>query len=142
MFYIIGSRNGIYSTIIDHSFIIFAPNITCWCSLDLPERNNGVFCCQILVSECFEYFTIHVVIHDYLIQLKDDGSADSGPLDTRFFKYNASVAKSPSFINMREICGRHKLDPGTYVIIPSTFEPNQQGEFLLRIFTEKKNETS
>uniref|UniRef100_A0A0B7AEW7 Calpain-3 n=1 Tax=Arion vulgaris TaxID=1028688 RepID=A0A0B7AEW7_9EUPU len=65
-----------------------------------------------------------------------------GPLDMKFFKYNASVAKSPTFINMREICGRHKLPPGTYAIVPSTFEPHYEGEFLLRIFTEKVNDSS
>lgn len=84
-------------------------------------------------KEGLDMLTIGYVIY----KMKEDGSFGSGPLDCRFFKYNASVAKSPSFINMREICGRHKLSPGTYVIIPSTFEPNQQGEFLLRIFTEK-----
>lgn len=65
-----------------------------------------------------------------------------GPLDVKFFKYNASCAKSPSFINLREICGRHKLTPGTYAIIPSTFEPHNKGEYLMRIFTEKANITS
>ena len=72
-----------------------------------------------------------------LFQIKDP---NSGPLDLRFFKYNASSAKSAAFINLRENCGRHKLPPGTYCIIPSTFEPNQEGEFLLRLFTEKKVE--
>ncbi|KAL8596286.1 hypothetical protein ACOMHN_021325 [Nucella lapillus] len=62
-----------------------------------------------------------------------------GTMDMEFFKYNASVAKSPTFINMREVCGRHKLPPGTYVIVPSTFDPNHDGEFLVRIFTEKPN---
>jgi len=61
------------------------------------------------------------------------------PLDLRFFKYNASVAKSPSFINTREVCGRHKLKPGKYAVIPSTFEPNQDGDFILRVFSEKVN---
>jgi hypothetical protein len=69
-----------------------------------------------------------------LSQLKDP---NCGPLDLNFFKFNASVAKSPAFINMREVCGRHKLAPGTYCVVPSTFGPNEEGDFLIRLFTEK-----
>ena len=61
----------------------------------------------------------------------------SGNLDLNFFKYNASFAKSPTFINTREVCGRHKLPPGTYVIVPSTFAPHEEADFLIRIFSEK-----
>lgn len=61
------------------------------------------------------------------------------PLDMNFFKYNASVARSPSFINLREVSCRFKLPPGTYCIVPSTFDPNEEGEFLLRVFSEHKN---
>ncbi|KAL3874806.1 hypothetical protein ACJMK2_037772 [Sinanodonta woodiana] len=87
-------------------------------------------------KEGMDMLTIGYVIY----KLKDDGSND-GPLDMKFFKFNASVAKSPSFINLREVCGRHKLPPGTYVVVPSTFEPQQEAQFLIRIFTEKKSET-
>ncbi|XP_063920490.1 calpain-A-like isoform X2 [Zophobas morio] len=61
------------------------------------------------------------------------------PLDLNFFKYNASVARSPSFINLREVSCRFKLPKGTYCIVPSTFDPNEEGEFLLRVFSEHQN---
>lgn len=86
-------------------------------------------------KEGLDMLTIGYVIY----KLKDP---NCGPLDINFFKYNASVAKSPSFINLREVCGRHMLQPGTYCVIPSTFEPHQKGEYLLRIFTEKANITN
>ncbi|XP_062872593.1 calpain-2 catalytic subunit-like [Trichomycterus rosablanca] len=37
----------------------------------------------------------------------------------------------------REVCGRFKLSLGEYVLIPCTFNPNQEGSFLLRVFSEK-----
>ncbi|XP_069118058.1 calpain-B-like isoform X2 [Argopecten irradians] len=77
----------------------------------------------------------------YSIYKIQDGMSSDSPLDKEFFMYNKSTARSPNFINMREICGRHKLHPGTYVIIPSTFKPHQKGEYLVRIFSEKANQT-
>ncbi|CAG4975204.1 unnamed protein product [Colias eurytheme] len=61
------------------------------------------------------------------------------PLDVNFFKYNASVGRSQAFINLREVSARFKFEPGHYVIVPSTFDPNEEGEFLLRVFSEKSN---
>ncbi len=72
-----------------------------------------------------------------IYSLTDDNP--QSPLPLKFFKYNASVARSPTFINLREVCSRFKLDPGKYVIVPSTFEPNEEGEFIIRVFTEGSN---
>ena len=47
-------------------------------------------------------------------------------------------AGSSIFINAREVFAKLELDPGRYVILPSTFDANNDGEFMLRIYTEKK----
>ncbi|XP_047129851.1 calpain-5 isoform X1 [Hydra vulgaris] len=43
------------------------------------------------------------------------------------------------FSNAREIFVRFDLDPGRYVMIPSTFEPGIFGYFLLRVYTDQNN---
>ncbi|RUS84596.1 hypothetical protein EGW08_007623 [Elysia chlorotica] len=62
-------------------------------------------------------------------------------LDTEFFQYHKTEARVPNFANTREVVGRFKLKPGNYIIVPSTFKANEEGEFLLRIFTEKATDT-
>ncbi|CAB1330437.1 unnamed protein product [Coregonus sp. 'balchen'] len=56
-----------------------------------------------------------------------------------FFLFNSSKARCKSYINLREVTQRFRLSPGEYVIIPSTYEPHQEGEFILRVFSEKRN---
>lgn len=56
-----------------------------------------------------------------------------------FFMSNNSKARSKAYINLREVTQRFRLSPGEYVIVPSTYEPHQEGEFILRIFSEKRN---
>ena len=59
------------------------------------------------------------------------------PLDTDFFRYNRSKGSS-RLVSLREEVKRFTLEPGTYVVIPCTFEPDKEAEFYLRIFAEKK----
>lgn len=58
-------------------------------------------------------------------------------LKKNFFLRNRSAARSETFINLREVCNRLHLPPGEYLIVPSTFEPNKNGDFYVRVFSEK-----
>ena len=87
------------------------------------RRNMGVDCLAI-------GFTIYKVSESDLAQK---------PLKMNFFKENKAAVRSPTFTNLREVRCRFELSPGHYLIVPSTFEPNEEGEFLIRIFSENCN---
>ena len=72
------------------------------------------------------------------LQLENPDEAPE-PLDMEFFEDTDVVARPPSFVNLREVSCRFKLSPGVYAIVPSSFEPNEEGEFILRVFSEKKS---
>jgi len=48
----------------------------------------------------------------------------------------SKVLKTPTYINSREVTMITHLDYGRYVLIPTTFLPGEQGDYLLRVFTE------
>ena len=79
------------------------------------------------------FFFIHLGFAVYSVEKPDDTIL---PLDKEFCLKNSPEAKA-GFTNKSEISGRFHLKPGHYVIIPSTFNPDVDGEFLLRIFSEK-----
>lgn len=68
-------------------------------------------------------------------------AGETGLLDCKFFKSHPPAAKSPPFCNSREVCTRFKIKPGKYCIVPSTFKPNEEASFILRLFSEKENKT-
>eukprot|EP00112_Aurelia_sp_Birch-Aquarium-sp1_P011792 Seg2480.2 transcript_id=Seg2480.2/GoldUCD/mRNA.D3Y31 product="GRIP1-associated protein 1" protein_id=Seg2480.2/GoldUCD/D3Y31 len=74
-----------------------------------------------------------------LEKLGDDAAQynDGGRMAKDFFLYNKSTARSENFINAREVTGRFSLPPGEYCILPSTFKPSEEGDFLVRMFSEK-----
>ncbi|KAM4584699.1 calpain-9 [Odontesthes bonariensis] len=63
---------------------------------------------------------------------------DEDQLGKDFFRYNASKARSRTYINMREVSERFTLPPGKYLLVPTTFQPHHEANFLVRIFSEKK----
>uniref|UniRef100_A0A2P2IA58 Calpain-5-like n=2 Tax=Hirondellea gigas TaxID=1518452 RepID=A0A2P2IA58_9CRUS len=54
----------------------------------------------------------------------------------RVHRVHEAVATS-DYIKTRSIFLREQLQRGRYVIIPTTFRPNETGEFMLRVFTSR-----
>ncbi|XP_012870089.1 PREDICTED: calpain-9 isoform X1 [Dipodomys ordii] len=109
--------------------------------LSLSERDEGQEGCSFLVAlmqkdrRKLKRFGGSMLTIGYAIY-QCPGTA--GRLSRDFFRYHASLARSKAFINLREVSGRFRLPPGDYVLVPSTFEPHQEADFCLRIFSEKK----
>lgn len=80
--------------------------------------------------------TGHRLNHNVCLQAPSDGSQ---VLTKEYIDYNYSAGNSGSFTNAREVQKRFDMDPGTYIILPCAFKPGEEGEFLLRIFTEKSS---
>ncbi|XP_008068255.1 calpain-8, partial [Carlito syrichta] len=55
-----------------------------------------------------------------------------------FFLGHQPSARTSTYVNLREVSSRARLPPGEYLVVPSTFEPFKDGEFCLRVFSEKK----
>ncbi|VDP32389.1 unnamed protein product [Heligmosomoides polygyrus] len=69
-------------------------------------------------------------------------SGANGPLSADFLQGRKPTARTRVFINMREVTCRFRVPAGHYVILPCTFDPDCDGEFLLRIYVNGKLQTS
>ncbi|NXB91031.1 CAN14 protein, partial [Vidua chalybeata] len=58
-------------------------------------------------------------------------------LPPRFFTRHQPVNKHQVFLDEREVTHDFHLEPCVYVIVPSTLEPQQESEFILRVFSRK-----
>lgn len=59
--------------------------------------------------------------------------AHKGKFPASFFNSHAPVAQSKRFVNAREVMEAFLLKPAEYLIVPSTFGPNETALFLLTI---------
>ncbi|KAG3257874.1 calpain 9, transcript variant X2 [Ictidomys tridecemlineatus] len=109
--------------------------------LSLTEKDEGQEECTLLVAlmqkdrRKLKRFGADMLTIGYAIY---QSPSKDGHLDKDFFRYHASLARSKTFINLREVSDRFQLPPGEYILVPSTFEPHQEADFCLRIFSEKK----
>ena len=73
-----------------------------------------------------------------LYRILDDDDADVARRTGKYLYANQleRCGTTGSYINSREVTKRFRVAPGNYLIIPSCYDANVNGEFLLRIYTE------
>ena len=69
----------------------------------------------------------------YLYSLQKDSAVK---MSRRFFESTASKARSPSFVNKPESSATFQLDPGRYLLVPTTFHPGVATDFIIRLFAD------
>jgi calpain len=109
-------------------------------NLDTPDAEDEDGKCSIIIALMQKnrrrLGLPHVSIGIVIYKISDD----SHEFDENFFLMNISVARSMIYINSRENTLRCELDPGKYLVMPTTFDPNEEGEFLLRVISESSCE--
>ncbi|CAH1722858.1 unnamed protein product [Chironomus riparius] len=60
------------------------------------------------------------------------------PFKKEFFE-TTHCHHAVKFTNSRRVTDNCNLSAGNYVIVPSTFDPNEEGEFVLRVYSDNKH---
>lgn len=105
---------------------------------DVDERDNKNTCTMIVtLMEKEKDNRSNIAIGFDIYQVRNP---QSRPLNGDQYDQSQLVhrERSGKYQYYRELVHRYELPPGVYIIIPSTFHPNEEAEFLLRLFTEKE----
>lgn len=68
-----------------------------------------------------------------IFKLDEQDQRHRGKFTASFFSSHAPVAQTKTFMNAREVMELFTLQPGEYMIVPSTFHPNETASFILTI---------
>ncbi|XP_049895123.1 calpain-1 catalytic subunit-like [Epinephelus moara] len=65
-----------------------------------------------------------------------------GRLRSSFFNRNMPLKHTQLYTNKRDLIEQHSLEPGEYVVIPSTMRPHMSADFVLSVFTKSEAKIS
>ncbi|XP_068195150.1 calpain-1 catalytic subunit-like [Antennarius striatus] len=71
-----------------------------------------------------------------IFELTGEYRDHKGKLPASFFNSHTSVAQSKMYMNAREVMELVKLEAGEYLIVPSTYDPNETASFILTILSK------
>ncbi|XP_053728966.1 calpain-12 [Synchiropus splendidus] len=78
---------------------------------------------------------LYIGFHIYRVRSSMRGTC----LDQTFFTKNRPVGRSGKYKALRGVRRTVHLEQGHYVLVPSTYRPNQPGDFFVRIFSKTGN---
>ncbi|GFV81213.1 calpain-A [Trichonephila clavipes] len=52
------------------------------------------------------------------------------------FLHIEEIGNSGPYVNYREVFGRFQMNPGHYIIVPATYEPDSPGSFYMRVYSD------
>ncbi|XP_067884711.1 calpain-14-like [Heterodontus francisci] len=96
---------------------------------DLEPDQTGKIC--LIASVLHVSGRWHKVPPTFQVQ---NGKVPQTFLDERYL-----VKRGIKYQNTREVSESYQLGPGTYILVPSTYNPNEQAEFILRAYFQKGN---
>ncbi|CAF0773042.1 unnamed protein product [Rotaria sordida] len=109
------------------------------------ERGDGL--CTVICS-CLQKYTrqkrqqtagqqAEEYINLRLYRIKDSIDVSQITQDYKFYPKDLErQGDTGPYITKREVTGRFRVKPGNYILIPSTYEQDREGQFLIRIFSE------
>lgn len=105
----------------------------CWVIIALMQKYTRNKRVKLRVDTAEEYIQFRLYKAKdtdlFLLNLSQGEQFETSNLDR--------IGSSGSYINKREVTARFSLTPGAYLIVPSCYDEDVEGEFLVRIFTEK-----
>lgn len=64
----------------------------------------------------------------------------TGRLPYMFFRQNMPVKAGQTYAYTRDLTEYHSLEPGEYVVIPSTMKPYMSGDFVLTVYSKTETQ--
>ncbi|XP_075212288.1 calpain-B-like isoform X2 [Lycorma delicatula] len=124
------------------NFDIFWLNPQYKITLSSPDEGDEDDLCTVLIaltnkikkSKGKEGHSINSV--GFEVYKLEDSEDTPKPLDKDFFRYH-DTEKFSAYSSTRKVSDHFKLNPGIYCIVPFSYY-NETGEFLLRVFSERK----
>ncbi|KAM6139361.1 calpain-14-like [Phoenicopterus ruber ruber] len=111
--------------------------------LPVEDSKKSLSSCNVVISLMQKHSTKHrnqaphLFIGFSLYRVDQQYQESKRKLPPAFFIRHQPVNKHQVFLDEREVTHDFHLEPGVYVIVPSTLEPQQESGFILRVFSRK-----